>query len=127
VLLRFLNAGLETKVPVTQGQYLSLIAEDGQFFSASGFTGAPPAQVAATCPAPKSQYSVLLPAGKTVDAILTAPPAPATIAVYDRRLNLTNNGASPGGMLALLAITAAGGAPTPPPPPPPCTLVGGGP
>src|SRR5262249_38679247 len=53
VLLRFLNAGLETKVPVLQGQYLSLIAEDGRFLSASGFIGVPPSQTAATCPAPK--------------------------------------------------------------------------
>ncbi|MCU1276995.1 MAG: hypothetical protein JWM53_541 [bacterium] len=122
VLLRFLNAGLETKVPLVQGQYLSLIAEDGQLLSTSGFTGTPP--VAATCPAPRAQYSVLLPAGKTVDAILTTPPAPATIALYDRRLNLTNSGASPGGMLALLTTTATGGGATPPPPPPTCALVG---
>lgn len=122
VLIRFLNAGLETKVPVLQGQYLSLIAEDGHFLSASRVTGSPP--VPASCPAPKSQYSVLLPAGKTIDAIFTAPPSPVALALYDRRLNLSNNGKSPGGIMALLTTTATGGAPTPPPPPPPCTLVG---
>jgi FtsP/CotA-like multicopper oxidase with cupredoxin domain len=122
VLFRFLNAGLETKVAVLQGQYLSLVAEDGHFLSASGFAGSPP--VAASCPAPKSQYSVLLPAGKTIDAIYTTPATPVSLALYDRRLNLSNNGRSPGGMLALLATTATGGAPSPPPPPPACALVG---
>jgi FtsP/CotA-like multicopper oxidase with cupredoxin domain len=122
VLMRFLNAGLETKVAVLQGQYMALIAEDAHFLSASGFTGSPP--VAATCPAPKSQYSVLLPAGKTIDAIFTTPATPVSLPLYDRRLNLSNNGHSPGGMLALLATTATGGAPSPPPPPPACALVG---
>ena len=127
VLLRLLNAGLETKAPLVQGQYVSLIAEDGHFLTASGFTGSPPNLVAATCPAAKSQYSVLLPAGKTIDAILVTPSTPVSIPLYDRRLNLTNNGVSPGGMLAILTITATGGAATPPAPPPPCTLVGGAP
>jgi FtsP/CotA-like multicopper oxidase with cupredoxin domain len=120
VLIRFLNAGIATKVPLLQGQYVSIIAEDGNFLTASGFTAA---QVAATCPAPRQQYSVLLPAGKVIDAILTTPASPVAIPVYDRRLNLTNNGATPGGMLALLTTTA--GAATPPAPPPPCTIVGG--
>jgi FtsP/CotA-like multicopper oxidase with cupredoxin domain len=123
VLIRFLNAGLDTKVPLLQGQYVAEIAEDGHFLTASGFTGAPPNQVAATCPAPKAVYSVLLPAGKTIDAILTTPASPVSIPVYDRRLHLTNNGASPGGMLTLLTTTAGGGAP-PPAPPPACTIVG---
>jgi FtsP/CotA-like multicopper oxidase with cupredoxin domain len=81
VLLRFLNAGLATKVPLVQGQYVTLVAEDGNLL-----------------PAPRQQYNVFLPAGKTMDAILTTPSAAATIPIYDRRLNLTNNGASPGGM-----------------------------
>lgn len=124
VLIRLLNAGLDTKVPQLEGQYLSIIAEDGNFLSATGFLGTPPNQVPGSCPAPKQQYSVLLTAGKTVDAILTTPPAAATIPLYDRALNLTNAGASPGGMLAILTTTPAGGGAIPPAPPPTCSLVG---
>lgn len=124
VLLRLLNAGLETKVPVLQGRHAAIVAEDGHLLLASGFTGSPP--VAATCPARRLQYSVPLPAGKTVDAILTTPPAPVTIPVYDRRLSLTNAGVSPGGMLVNLT-TAPGGPPSAPAPPPACTLTGAGP
>jgi FtsP/CotA-like multicopper oxidase with cupredoxin domain len=104
VLLRFLNAGLDTKNPVVQGPYMSLIAEDGNFITATNSAGT----VIAT---PKQQYSVMLPAGKTMDAIL-APAAAGNIQIYDRRLNLTNNGAvSPpnpldgmGGMFAVLSV-----------------------
>jgi hypothetical protein len=124
VLVRFLNAGLDTKVPVLQSQYVSIIAEDGNFYTTTGFTGTPPHLVPGSCPAPKQQYSVLLPAGKTADAILTTPSSPATIPVYDRRLHLTNNGASPGGMLVFLTTTSTGGGASPPPPPAPCALVG---
>jgi hypothetical protein len=127
VLIRLLNAGLATKVPVLQGSYVSVIAEDGNFATASGFTGSPPNLVPATCPAPRSQYSIVLPAGKTFDAILVTSPTPARIPFYDRRLNLTNNGTSPGGMLAILTTTATGGGGTPPAPPPHCALVGGTP
>jgi FtsP/CotA-like multicopper oxidase with cupredoxin domain len=122
LLFRFLNAGIATKVPLVQGPYFSIIAEDGSFLTASGFTAG---QVAVTCPAPRQQYSVLLPAGKVIDAILTAPASPVTIPLYDRRLNLTNNGATPGGMLAILATSA--GAASPPAPPPACAIVGGRP
>jgi hypothetical protein len=122
VLLRLLNAGLETRVPSLQGQYLSIIAEDGHLLTASGFSGSPP--VAGTCPAPKPQYGVLLPAGKTIDALLTTPASPVSIPLYDRRLRLSNNGQSPGGVIAILNTTATGGAPMAPPPPPACTLVG---
>lgn len=127
VLIRFLNAGLETKVPLLQGQYVSVIAEDGNFQSATGFTGVAPNLVPASCPAPRPQYSVLLAAGKTMDTILTTPSSPVSIPVYDRRLNLTNNGASPGGMLVVLTTTSVGGGAAPPPPPAPCALVGGAP
>jgi FtsP/CotA-like multicopper oxidase with cupredoxin domain len=99
LLLRILNAGLETKVPTVFGPYMALIAEDGNFMSATLTTGT-------KVPAPKQQYEVVLPAGKTMDAILT-PTAVGTIPVFDRRLNLTNNGLSPGGMLAFLGVTSA--------------------
>jgi len=91
-LLRFLNAGLQTHVPVINGQYLQMIAEDGNPYPWSGN--------------PRQQYSVLLPAAKTVDAILTpqlaASPVSNRYPIYDRRLNLNNAAAQDGGMLAIL-------------------------
>ncbi len=105
VLLRFLNAGLATKVPTLQDTfniiqtppsnlpYMIVLAEDGY-------------------PVPwlKQQYSVLLPAGKTMDAVITTTPTVSTgttganIAVYDRRLNLTNSPLVPGGQLTYLHV-----------------------
>lgn len=67
-LVRFVNAGLRTHVPTALGQYLSLIGEDGHAY-----------------PYPRDQYSVTLPALKTVDALLT-PTAMDTFLVQDRRL-----------------------------------------
>jgi FtsP/CotA-like multicopper oxidase with cupredoxin domain len=118
VLLRFLNAGLATKVPTLQDTnnlimspptplataanpqanlpYMTVLAEDGY-------------------PVPwlKEQYSLLLTAGKTMDALITTASAVssgalgANIAIYDRRLNLTNSPLSPGGQLAYLHIGSA--------------------
>src|SRR5512145_2349531 len=86
-LLRFLNAGLQTHVPVINGKYLQMIAEDGNPYPWSGN--------------PRQQYSVLLPAAKTVDAILMPTLSPGAAqtryAVYDRRLNLTTGAAQDGG------------------------------
>ena len=58
ILLRFLNAGLQTRVPSFEGVTMSILAEDGHRYAY-----------------PKSGYSVLLPAGKTIDATLV-PGAP---------------------------------------------------
>ncbi len=59
LLIRFLNAGLLEKTPtLQQSQYMTLIAEDGNLY-----------------PYSKQQYSLLLPAGKTADAIFTLPQA----------------------------------------------------
>jgi len=87
VLLRFLNAGLRSYVPTLMGSYMSVIAEDGSPYLH-----------------PKEQYSVLLPAGKTTDAIFVpeVTPDPSTYPIYDRRLHLTNGSASPGGLVAYL-------------------------
>lgn len=96
-LLRFLNAGLQTHVPVINGQYLRMIAEDGNPYPWPGN--------------PRQQYSVLLPAAKTVDALLVpqlaAGAAPSRYTVYDRRLNLNNAAAQDGGMMAILGATPA--------------------
>jgi len=93
-LLRFLNAGLKTHSPVIQGTHVRLVAEDGKPY-----------------PYSREQYSVFLPAGKTVDAIMSPSGAATTYPVYDRRLNLTNGALPDGGMLAFLAVAGTAGAP----------------
>jgi FtsP/CotA-like multicopper oxidase with cupredoxin domain len=106
LLLRFLNAGLQTKVPTVQGRrHMSVIAEDGNFITVTRPSGE-------TSTAPRQQYSVLLPAAKTVDAILVSSgegEGERDIPVYDRRLNLTNAGTFPGGQLTYLAMRSEGG------------------
>ncbi len=82
-LIRLLNAGLRTHVPVLNGQHLSLVAEDGKPY-----------------PYAREQYSVTLPALKTVDAILT-PVSVGALPIFDRRLDR--------GMLAYLAVAASDG------------------
>jgi hypothetical protein len=71
LLVRFVNAGLETHVPALQGEqglYMDVIAEDAHVY-----------------PFPREQYSVLLPAGKSADAIIT-PAAGGTYQLLDRML-----------------------------------------
>ena len=85
-LLRFLNAGYQDYVPVLQGVFMQVVAEDGHLY-----------------PSPKNQYSLQLSPGRTVDAIITNPAA-GYIPLYDRRLHLTNSASSPGGMLTYLHI-----------------------
>ncbi len=90
-LLRMLNAGLTTHVPMIQGTHWTLVAEDGK-------------------PSPwrRTQYSALLPAAKTVDVLLTPDSGGAVYPIVDRRLSLSNNGVSDGGMLAFLRYAAQG-------------------
>ena len=85
-LIRFLNAGLQTYVPTLLGSHISIIAEDGNL-----------------SPYPKEQYSLVLPAGKTIDAIFS-PTTPGTYPVFDRKLNLTNAGTPRGGMLVKFTV-----------------------
>ncbi len=96
VLLRFLNAGLQTHVPVMQGLYLDVIAEDGNPY-----------------PYARTQYSLKLPAAKTKDALLS-PDCGAAItagdyAVYDARMRLTNAANPGGGMLIHLQVADGDG------------------
>jgi FtsP/CotA-like multicopper oxidase with cupredoxin domain len=95
LLLRFLNAGNETHVPELQGAYMSLVSEDGSKYTY-----------------PKEQYTVVLSAGKTFDAIV-----PGTFAgshpLFDRRLGLVNNHQTPGGMITNIVV-ALDSAPCPP-------------
>jgi len=93
-LIRFLNAGLQTFVPTLLGSHISIIAEDGNL-----------------SPYAKEQYSLILPAGKTMDAIFT-PQLPGTYPIFDRRLNVTSAGTYPGGMIAKLSVGGTVSAPT---------------
>jgi FtsP/CotA-like multicopper oxidase with cupredoxin domain len=81
VLMRFLNAGLQTQVPVLQGLYMKIQAED-----------------AYVLPYPREQYSLILPAGRTAD-VLVQPASIGMVPLYDRRLKLTNEKLPDGGML----------------------------
>lgn len=88
-LLRFLNAGLQTHVPVLTGLDMTLLAEDGNVY-----------------PYAKTQYSAFLPAMKTMDAIIQ-PQSNGKLSIIDHMLNLSNNGAAPGGMYAFLNVGVA--------------------
>jgi FtsP/CotA-like multicopper oxidase with cupredoxin domain len=69
VLLRFVNAGLQTHVPTLGGGlYMKQLAEDGNRY-----------------PVPREEYSVELSALKTVDAVLTVP-SDGQYALFDRVL-----------------------------------------
>ena len=89
-LLRFMNAGLRDYVPLLQGLYMTILAENGNLL-----------------PYPKSQYSMILPAGNTMDAMIE-PTIAGTFPIYDRRFNLTNSAVSPGGMLTYLDVAPDG-------------------
>ncbi len=90
VLLRFVNAGIETVVPTFDGGlYMDLIAEDGNLY-----------------PAVFSQYGIELPAAKTMDVIVNIDSV-GTYALYDRSLHLTNRAALGGGMLVYFEADVA--------------------
>ncbi|HEY5604275.1 MAG TPA: Ig-like domain-containing protein [Gammaproteobacteria bacterium] len=92
-LIRFLNAGLESHAPTLLGAHMSVVAEYGNPY-----------------PYGREQYSLLLAAQQTRDAVID-PSAAGTLALYDRRLRLTNsNTAGPGGLMSILAVSAGGGA-----------------
>lgn len=88
-LVRFLNAGLKTHIPVFHNYYVSILADDGNLL-----------------PYHRQQYEVSLFAGKTQDVILT-PISSGTITIYDRMLDLTTGILSPGGMMIKLAVAPA--------------------
>ena len=90
-LLRFLNAGLTTHVPMIEGSYWTVVAEDGKPY-----------------PYQTKQYTALLPAAKTMDVLLTPDAGGAVYSIMDRRLGLSNNGVEDGGMLAFLQYAASG-------------------
>lgn len=91
VLLRFLNAGIQTHSPLIQNARWKVIAENGRPYSFA-----------------KDQYTLPLPALNTRDVVLTVADfdTPKSFAVYDRRLKLTNNGSAfaVGGMISFLMV-----------------------
>lgn len=91
-LLRFLNASSIGLAPSFLGTYVTLIGEDGNLL-----------------PYPRGHHTLTLPAGKTLDVLLV-PAAPArNIPLIDRRVNVTNNGTYPGGLLTILGVQGADG------------------
>jgi hypothetical protein len=93
-LLRFVNAGLQTRVPVMLGMDMRLIAEDGKPYTYT-----------------RTQYSVMLAAGKTVDALIL-PSTAGTYTLQERRINSNNLGSESGGNIAQIGV--APGTSTPP-------------
>lgn len=99
-LLRFVNAGLRSHVPMLLGAHMELVAEDGRPYPW-------PAH-------PRQQYTALLPAAKTLDAVVTPVnfgSGETRLAILDRRLDVTNAGAPDGGLIAFLAVTASANQP----------------
>lgn len=90
VLLRLVNAGIETHVPFLQYLRGLVVAEDGYPYSYQ-----------------KDLCAITLPAAKTKDVMVTSTTA-GTYALYDHMLRLTNDSASPGGMLTFLRFDEEG-------------------
>lgn len=95
LLLRVLNAGLETRVPLIQGAYWDVVAQDGN-----------------PLPHTRTMYSYELVALRTFDAFVTTSADPsARLPVYDRRLGLFNGMQAPGGGMAFVNPAGCGAAP----------------
>lgn len=90
VLLRYVNAGLSHHTMTLLGQRQRVIAKDAFQTAANAYDA-----VAET-----------VAAGSTLDAIvdLTGVAGGATLPLYNRQLNVTNDGAYPGGMLTFLNV-----------------------
>jgi FtsP/CotA-like multicopper oxidase with cupredoxin domain len=92
-LIRFLNAGLESHAPVLMGDTMDILGEYGSPY-----------------PYKRKQYSFELVAGQSRDALFS-PTIAKRYALFDRRLRLTNNMQSEGGLMSFLSVTARVGAP----------------
>lgn len=90
VLLRYVNAGLMHHTMTLLGDHQRVVAKDA-YLTANPFDA-----VAET-----------IPAGSTLDAIVTLEgvSSGASLPLYNRQLNVTNDGAYPGGMLTFLAVS----------------------
>jgi len=94
VLLRFLNAGLRYHGPELLGPHMQLVAEDGNPY-----------------PYIREQYTAMLPAGKTKDAIWI-PTGSGDFPVLDQFHSLTDGDLLGGGMVAKLSVVNPADAPT---------------
>ncbi len=94
VLLRFLNAGYQTYVPVIQDLYMNIIGDDGN-----------------ELPHPRVQYSIEVPAGKTHDAIVAIPCelADRNVVLHDRRGHIRNQIADDPGTTSVVETEEADG------------------
>lgn len=93
LLVRMYNCGLQTRVP-TLDEYLTLVSEDAN-----------------ALPFSIDKYSILLPAGKTKDAIWV-PSSEGNHPLFDRTLATTTANKQDGGMLTYLnALAPIAGAP----------------
>jgi hypothetical protein len=110
-LLRLLSTASETHVPTLQGLYMHIEGEDGYRYNWQDTTAGTAGF------SPREQFTAMLPALKTKDAILTLPASEGRFAVYDGNGYMTNPSDpndfavadSLGGMLRFLATTAGGG------------------
>jgi len=86
VLLRLVNAGIQSHVPVLQNLRASEVAEDGFPYAYAA-----------------DRYAIDLAPAKTRD-VLIVPASAGTYPLYDHALRLTNSAALGGGMMARLAV-----------------------
>ena len=101
VALRMANAGLQSRSLMLNGGHWRLQSEDGYAY-----------------PAPREQYTALMPAGKTHDALITATGAQnaSFAAFFDRRGGTHNaDGGALGGQVARLVLNSAAPAENQPP------------
>lgn len=91
ILVRLLNAGLETRVPLVNGIYFKPIGEDGNELSFQ-----------------LEQYSLRLTAGKTMD-VMVEPKEPGVISLHDRRGFVSPNAEGAGQVLLTQGSTGGGG------------------
>ncbi len=90
VLLRLANAGLRSHTPSIVGIEMGLVAEDGNRY---------PGERA-------YQSAVLLAAGKTIDALVTAPAADTEMTFFDRMPTFSNETLPNGGSLGTVQVGA---------------------
>lgn len=86
VLIRVLNAGLDSRVLMLHKLHAKVISEDGN-----------------ALPFPQEQYSIHLAAGKTMDVLMEATSA-GLYPVHDRRMGLTSGANASGGMMTFLKV-----------------------
>ena len=91
-LIRFINMGLRSHSMILQGASMKVVAEDGHVL-----------------PVPHDQYSLMVAAGKTHDALFT-PATPGVYPLYERMHNLSvadTTGIKAGGLMSFLDVGAS--------------------